>query len=225
MNIIEYLQESHPWFDTTHYKPWQIVMFITGMVLWLICYMDVIKNIRSNKTLVIPYGTVLTNYGWEVSCALFFVPDMGKAVVLGYWAWMIFDTYIFINTFRYAYKQCLIEPIKKNIKIYLVLGILVSFFTQVTFIVKYDLPMAPVSANIINVYMSVAFIYLLYIPGQINALLTGWTKFLGTAIINIMFVTKYPDNYCLLTLAISCVIFDVLYIYLSKKKKDQTKNG
>lgn len=220
MNIIQYLKEPHPWFNTIDYKPWQIAMFVTGMVLWLVCYMDVISNIRKNKTLVIPYGTVLTNYGWEVSCALFFLPDMGKAIALGYWAWMIFDTYIFISTFKYAYKQCLIQPIQKDIKFYLVIGILVSFFTQVTFIVRYDLPMAPVSANIINVYMSVAFLYLLYVPGQINAKITGWTKFLGTAIINVMFVTKYPDNYCLLTLAISCAIFDVMYIYMSNRQKE-----
>jgi hypothetical protein len=222
MNIVQYIQNwnNEPWLNTNNYELWQILLFITGMVLWLVCYIDVIRNIRKHQQLVIPFGTVLTNYGWEISCAFFFLPDMGKLLAVGYWAWMLFDTFIFISTFKYAFKQCRIPEIKGNIHLYLIIGILVSFFTQVTFIVFYDLPMAPVSANIINIYMSIAFIYLLYVPGQVNAPLTGWSKFLGTAIINVMFYTKYPQNYCLVTLALSCAIFDLLYIYLIYKQKN-----
>jgi hypothetical protein len=218
MNIFEYLKHPHPWFNTEAYHPWQIAMFLIGTLLWLVSYIDIITNIRKKQQLAIPYGTVLTNYGWEISAAIFFVPDMGKALVLGYWLWMIFDTYIFASTFKYAFKQSLIPQIRDHIKWYLIAGILVSFSTQVTFMVRYDLPMAPISANIINVYMSIAFIYLLYIPGQLNTKLTAWTKFLGTAIINIMFFTKYPGNWHLVTLAVSCAVFDILYIVLLNKK-------
>lgn len=219
MNIFEYLQEPHPWFNTVDYAPWQIAMFLTGTILWLISYSDIIYNIRKHQILVIPYGTVITNYGWEISAAFFFLPDMGKALAIGYWTWMLFDTYIFVHTYKYAYKQCLIEPVKAKIHWYIIVAIILSFIIQCTFMVRYDLPMAPISANIINVYMSIAFIYLLYIPGQKNSLLTAWTKFLGTAIINVMFYTKYPENYHLISLAISVAIFDILYIYLINKTK------
>lgn len=219
MNIFEYLSEPHAWFNTVDYHPWQIAMFITGTLLWLVSYIDIIYNIRKRQMLVIPYGTVITNYGWEIAAAFFFLPDMGKTLVIGYWAWMIFDTYIFVHTFKYAYKQCLIEPIRAKIKWYIVVAIVLSFALQCTFMIQYDLPMAPISANIINVYMSIAFIYLLYIPGQKNSLITAWTKFLGTAIINIMFYTKYPDNYHLVSLAISVAIFDIAYLFLLYRRK------
>jgi hypothetical protein len=219
MTIFEYIKHPHPWFNTTDYFPWQIAMFIIGSVLWLVSYADIIYTIRKHKMLVIPYGTVLTNYGWEISAAIFFLPDMGKALVVGYWAWMLFDTYIFMSTFKYAAQQCLIEPIRQHIKPYLFIGILISFAIQCTFMREYDLPMAPISANIINVYMSIAFIYLIYIPGQKNSLLTAWTKFLGTAIINVMFYTKYSDNYTLMTLAVSCAVFDILYIAMIYKSR------
>ena len=218
MTIFEYLKEPHPWFNTVDYHPWQIAMFIAGLLLWLGSYSDIIYNIVKRKSLVIPYGTVVTNYGWEISAAIFFVPNMGKALVVGYWAWMIFDTFIFVNTLKLANTQCMIEAVKKKIKWYILLGIVLSFAMQSTFMVEFDLPMAPVSANIINVYMSIAFLYLLYVPGQRNSLITAWTKFLGTAVINVMFYTKYPDNYALMTLAITCAIFDILYIYLLTKK-------
>jgi hypothetical protein len=152
------------------------------------------------------------------------MPDMGMALVVGYWLWMIFDTYIFANTYRYAKEQCLLPPVRNNIKWYITIGIVLSFAMQCTFMIFFDLPMAPVSANIINVYMSAAFIYLLYVPGQINSMLTAWTKFLGTLIINIMFFTKYPDNYHLVTLAVSVAVFDILYIrLLTKKNKESEK--
>lgn len=223
MNIFEYFQEPHPWFNTVDYAPWQIAMFITGTLLWLVSYIDILHNIKKNKMLVIPYGTVITNYGWEISAAFFFLPDMGKALVIGYWAWMIFDTFIFANTLKYADKQCMIAPIRAKIKWYIVVAIILSFALQCTFMVQYDLPMAPISANIINVYMSIAFLYLLYIPNQKNSLVTAWTKFLGTAIINVMFYTKYPENYHLVTLAISVAIFDILYIYLLSKQARNEK--
>ncbi|HYK48032.1 MAG TPA: hypothetical protein VEV83_22795 [Parafilimonas sp.] len=222
MTIFEYLKEPHPWVDLNNYTWWQVAMFFTGSVLWLVCYIDTIRDIRKKKTINIPIGCVVTNYGWEIAASTVFVPNMGKLLVVAYWAWMILDTYIFASTFRYGYKQCLIPFFKNKIRFYLAIGIVVSFITQATFMVKYDIPMAPVSGDIINLYMSVAFLYLLTIPGyEGNSLVTGWSKFLGTGIINLMFALKYPDNYFLISIGISCAVFDILYIVLLHRKKAQ----
>ena len=220
MNIIDYIKESHPWIDLNNYTAWQVAMFFVGSLLWLICYVDTIINIRKNKTINIPIGCVITNYGWEVAAALTFVPDMGKLIVGAYWAWMVFDTYIFISTFKYGYKQVLNPYFRKHLSTYIIMGIVISFVTQATFMNQYDIPMAPVSANIINLYMSIAFLYLLIIPGfEGNSRITAWSKFLGTAIINCMFVLKYPDNYFLISIGIACAVFDVIYIVLLNRKR------
>lgn len=219
MNIIEYFKHPIVWFDTTNYEAWQIAMFGLGAILWVVCYIDILVQIRRKQTLAIPYGCVVTNYGWEIGAALFFLPDMGFALVVGYWAWVILDTFIFYNTIKFGHKQCLIPFFKKKLKNFLLVGILISFFVQVTYMLEYDLPMAPLSGDIINLYMSIAFLYLLFIPGyEGNTLITAWCKFLGTGIINIMFYTKYPENYFLVSLAISIAIFDVLYIVLLSRK-------
>ena len=220
--IFEYLREPHPWVDLTYYTWWQVAMFFTGAVLWLICYAHTLMDIRRRKVVNIPIGAVCTNYGWEIATSLFFVPNMGKLLVIAYWGWMALDTFIFISALRYGYKQCRFEFFRKNIKVYLIAGILASFLLQATFITQYDLPMAPISANIINVYMSVAFLYLLVIPDAAGkSLVTAWSKFLGTFIINVMFCTRYPDNYFLIAITLVVAVFDVWYIVLLYGRKNR----
>jgi hypothetical protein len=225
MTIFEYIQQpEHPWIDTTKYTLPQIIMFFTGSVLWLVCYYNTLKDIRKKKCINIPVGCVITNYGWEISACIFFVPDMGLLLVISYWLWMILDTFIFLSTFKYGNKQMMIPFFKSNMHLFIIVGIIVSFATQATFMTSgFELPMAPISGDIINLYMSCAFLYLLFIPGyEGNSMVTAWSKFLGTGIINVMFFTKYPDNYFIVAIGLGCAIFDVTYIIMLHKKIKKT---
>lgn len=220
MNILEYLKEPHPWIDLVNYTWWQVALFFTGSILWLVCYADTLVDIRKKKTLNIPLAAIVLNFGWEIAACLFFVPNMGKLLVLAYWAWMCFDIFIFANTFRYGYKQVMNVFFKNQLKFFLVIGIVTSFFIQVTYMVQFDLPMAPMTGYIINLIMSVSFLYLIAIPGyEGNSFITGWSKFLGTGIISIMFYTKYPENNFLLSMYLAVAFFDILYIILLHKKR------
>jgi hypothetical protein len=220
MTIFEYLKESHPWLDTSNYTVVQIVLFFIGSMLWLVCYADTLRDIRNKKTLNIPLAAILLNFGWEIAACWFFVPNMGKLLVAAYWAWMCFDVFIFANTFRYGYKQLINSFFKSRLKFFLTIGIIISFATQVTFMLQYDLPMAPITGYIINLVMSVSFLYLIIIPGyEGDSFVTGWSKFLGTGIISVMFFTKYPDNNFLTTMYIAVAFFDVMYLILLHKKR------
>lgn len=223
MTIFEYLKEPHPWLDTTNYTIVQIVLFFTGSLLWLVTYADTLLDIKNKKTLNIPLAAILLNFGWEIAACWFFVPNMGKLLVLAYWAWMFFDVFIFASTFRYGYKQVMNSFFRDRLKLFLVVGIVISFFTQVTFMTQYDLPMAPLSGYIINLVMSVSFLYLLIIPGyEGNSYITGWSKFLGTGIISVMFYTKYPDNYFLISMYFAVAFFDVMYLILLHKSRSMS---
>ncbi len=218
--IFEYLKEPHAWLNTIDYTLTQVILFFIGSLLWLVCYMDTLYDIRKKKTLNIPLAAICLNFGWEIATCWFFVPNMGKLLVLAYWLWMFFDLFIFISTFRYGNKQVINAWFKKNIGFFLAAGIIISFLSQWQFIVQYDLPMAPLSGYIINLIMSIAFLYLIFIPGyEGNSLITGWSKFLGTGIISVMFYTKYPDNNFLTIMYLAVAFFDVIYIWLLYKKK------
>lgn len=221
--IFEYLKEPHPWFDTTHYTPAQIGMFFAGAVMWVIVYINTIYRARKYRRLDIPIIAVCLNWGCEISTAIFFVPDMGNALVLAYWAWMVLDGFIVWELFKYGRHQVRVEYFKKNFFRIMAICFVFSFFIQRYFIVQYDLPMAPLDSYIINLVMSVCFLYLVFLPGYENdSIITSWGKMLGTGIISIMFFTKYPDNNFLTSLYIACFVFDLWYLillYQIKKKR------
>jgi len=220
MTIFEYLKESHPWIDLNNYTLLEVILFFAGSLSWLICYADTIYCAVKKQVVNIPVVAVLLNFGWEIATCWFFVPNMGKLLVIAYWGWMCFDAFIFISVFRYGSKQMKLSYFIKNAHFFVIIGIILSFITQTFFITQYDLPMAPISGYIINLGMSVAFLYLLFIPGNdYSSKLTGWTKFLGTGIISIMFFLKYPDNYFLISMYFAVAFFDILYLYLLHNKQ------
>lgn len=224
MTLVQYLETwPHPWFDTTNYSLTQVLIFFAGAILWVVAYIDAIINIVKKKTIVIPVIAVCLNFGYEVTAALFFLPDMGLAVVCGYWAWMVLDIFIIYHAYKYGDSQIVIPYLKKHFKYFFLLGAVIAFFVQYFFITNYDMPMAPFDGYMINLIMSLCFIYMVFIPGyRGNSLLTAWTKFLGTGLISIMFQTRYPENYFLTTLYISTAVFDILYIYLLYQLKKGT---
>ena len=217
-NIFEYLKNPDAWFNTKEYTVLQIVLFTTGALLWVAAYINTIYWIRKKQTLDIPAIAITLNFGCEVVTGIFFVPNMGIALVIAYWAWMVLDAYIIFSLYRYGYKQMRVDFFKQNFHKFLIVGLVTSFLVQCAFIVKYDLPMAPLDSYVINLVMSICFIYMFFIPGyEGNRKLTGWTKFLGTGIISIMFQSKYPDNYFLSSLYVFCAFFDIYYLYLLYK--------
>jgi hypothetical protein len=219
MTIFEYFKEPHPWFDTTNYTLTMVIIFFCSAMLWVWAYIDTIKNIIKKKTLNIPVIPICLNFGYEVTTSFFFLPNMGKAVVFGYWAWMLLDLFIITHAFMYGDKQIRNPYIQKNFKLLFVLGAAIAFTVEYFFITNYDIPMAPFDAYIINFIMSVSFIYLVFIPNyEGNSMVTAWTKFLGTGWTSVMFQMKYPDNHFLTTLYIATAIFDIFYIYLLYKK-------
>jgi hypothetical protein len=219
MTIFEYLKHPHPWLDTGNYTILQIILFFIGSALWLVCYIDTLIDIRNKKEVNIPAAAVILNFGWEIAACFFFVPNMGKLLVAAYWAGMFCDIFIFYSLFRYGYKKMRIDFFRKHAHYFIIGGIIISFLSQQTYMVQYDLPMAPITGYIINLVMSVSFLYLLFIPGFNGySRVTAWSKFLGTGIISIMFFTKYPSNNFLTVMYFSVACFDILYIILLNKK-------
>ncbi len=226
MTIWEYVQEPHPWFDTTNYTPLQIGLFTTGALLWIVAYIEVIRYAIKQKTVLIPAVAVVCNYGNEVGGAIFWVPDMGKALVIAYWGWLILDTFILINLLKHGYKQFTTPYFKNNLKKLVLAGLAGSIPLSVLFMLQYDLPMGVLDAYIVNVVMSVAFLSLLFVPNfPEHSKLLAWSKFLGTGIISVMFSMKYPDNYFLWVIYFVVAFFDITFIVLMNKKAKALKNA
>ncbi|MGB7860170.1 MAG: hypothetical protein WBM90_06705 [Acidimicrobiia bacterium] len=215
MTIWEYLQDPGPWFNTAAYTPLQIAMFTAGAVLWVVVYVVTLVRLRTYRELAIPFFAVTLNIGTELTTAVFFVPDMGSVLVIAYWAWLVLDVFIVIGLFRYGAKQVRAPYFKEKFRVLMAAWIPLVFLVQYSFILEYDLPMAPLNSFMINLVMSVAFIYLVFIPRKsTSSKLIGWCKFLGTGIIGVMFYTKYPENNALTSLYVAVAVVDIYYLYL-----------
>lgn len=216
MTIWEYIaQPEHPWFDTSVYTPLQIALFTIGALLWVVVYLTTIHSLIRFKELDIPILAVTLNFGCEIATAFFFVPDMGLALVLAYWAWLVLDLFIVIGMFRHGRKQVANPYLRKRLSTLLAFWMPLVFVIQYFFILGYDVPMAPLNSFIINLVMSAAFIFMVFVPGKsTNSPIIGWCKFLGTGIIAVMFFTKYPENNVLTSLYVGTALLDMYYIYL-----------
>ncbi|WP_276134691.1 hypothetical protein [Polluticoccus soli] len=218
-NLVDYIRTPHPWVDTTYYELPVVIIFFCAAMFWVWAYIDTIRGIIKKKTIGVPVVAICLNFGYEVTAAFFFLPDMGKAVVFGYVGWLVLDLYIVIHAFRYGDKQIRNPYIKKNFKTLFLVGLVMAFTAEYLFMTNYDIPIAVFDAYIINLIMSVSFIYLVFVPGfEGNSLVTAWTKFLGTGLTSVAFLLHYHIPF-LTTLYVGCAVFDIYYIYLLYQKR------
>jgi hypothetical protein len=215
MNIIEFFETPQPWFNTADYTVPEIVIFFGAAMFWVWTYLETIRIIRRNKTIGIPVVAVCLNFGFEVTTSFFFLPNMGKLVVFGYWAWMLLDCYIVYHTFFYGHKQLLIPFMRRHFKLFFVGGALFAFILEYLFIQSHDIPDSPYDAYLINFTMSMCFLYLAFLRNfDGNSLIIAWTKFLGTGWTSVVFWMRYPEDHFLITLYIGTALMDILYIHL-----------
>lgn len=219
---------DQPWINFDNYTIAEVTCFLIGVVLWAYAYIQAVINNHRKKTLEIPIPAVCLNYGWEIGCVFFFTNgiDMGKLFVIGYAVWMLIDTIIVYQMFKYGTVQIESNYIKKHIKLLLVVCLIGSIAAHSFFYIEgFELPMAVISAYIINLAMSIAYCGLVF-KNNFNGLSKsiGWAKGFGTGIISVCFFMKYPDKNFLTTMYIMTFLFDMIYMYLLYYIKPQLDN-
>jgi hypothetical protein len=219
---------NQPWFNFENYTPMQATLFLIGVVFWIWAYITVVVNNHKNKTLGIPIAAVCLNFGWEIATTFFFTDqiNMGKLFVVGYTAWFGVDCLIVYQMFKYGENQIITPYLKKQLYWLLIVGLVGSTVAQTFFMIGgFDLPMAVVSAYIINLAMSIAYCGLVFVPDYRGLSKTvAWTKALGTEIISVCFFLKYPDKHFLTVMYLLVFFFDALYIYWLHKLSTDIKN-
>lgn len=219
---------NQPWINLNNYTLTQVILFLIGVIFWVWAYVAVVIGNNKRKTLEIPIAAVCLNFGWEIGATFFFTDqiDMGKLFVVGYATWLAVDCVIVYQMFKYGENQISSPYLKKHIKPLMAVGVIGSASAQSLFMVEgFDMPMAVVSAYIINLAMSITYCGLVFNPDFRGLSKTvAWTKALGTEIISICFFLKYPDKYFLTVMYLLVFFFDALYIYWLYKLRADIKN-
>lgn len=218
---------SQPWFNTTDFTIFQLVLFSCGCIGWVVAYVGTIITIRRRQIVEIPAGAVAANVAWEFCWGLIFGSTMGRAFTYGYALWFLQDLYITYSTFKFGHKQVLNPHLRRWFKPALAFGIAAWGFTIYFFVAgKFDNGYGAVSGYLLNVIMSAMYILLL-LQGAAKdfSALVGWSKMIGTALLSVFGLFVFRQNHFLISLCAVTFLLDVAYIALRQQRIQSGARG
>eukprot|EP01084_Bolivina_argentea_P228295 385611_1 len=215
--------------DTSYYscKPVTYVSFsIILYLLWSVTYISMIYIQYKQKTYGMPMVSLVFNYSWETYHTIqTFMDGRSWIMIIGYSAWFIIDTIIWIQFCFYAFPKYFRHEMSKSYFVNLTI-ILFIFCILIVYFMDIELndQIGVISAFSSNLLMSYLFILMLYrrrsLDGQ--SLWIAIPKCLGTGVASIMTVICWSDYFgdtqltstgLLWICYIGCALFDVIYIY------------
>jgi hypothetical protein len=184
-----YLPPASSLFDVT---PLEAGMAAAGDLLWLVVYILAIRIGFKQKTYAIPLVAVLLNVTWEFLYTAIYPSESRVSMVL-HTAWLIIDLVILYQVYRFGRKEQRHEAIQAHYPLILTLSLLAVLAFQVSFdrffyrIAMFPLVGGTGMAFMMNVVMSVLFIFMLLDRPDLRGISKGiaWCKLAGTALISL----------------------------------------
>jgi hypothetical protein len=208
-----------PYFNLQMYHLPELLMFVTGFILWAIGYYIILKNVRKYKFCQMPMIVAAGNIAWEFTWSFLFVGNLGPFFTWGCRLWFTMDLFINYSSIKYGLKDVSNPWLRKHYAFWYVFS-LAGWFCIVYFmgLDHDDNELGVVSALLINVVMSALFIYqLLNYPqlrGKGMSGAVGICKMFGTGFISAGSFFIWYQNQFLITLGILSFIMDGIYVYL-----------
>lgn len=203
---------------------WALVFGVVGCVLWGVAYYLVIVTCFKQKTYGIPIAAICMNITWEILSVFFWVAvQQEPAFHYADIAWLCMDVVIIGQLFYYGRDQQLFPQIKKHFHLVVISSLVFAFWGQYTFPHTYSDPDGFVLAFMINMGMSILFVFMLFARPDLRGLSypVAWLKMLGTLAESIMCTmwmpAKHPeiqDFSFFYFLYATTFIFDCVYIIL-----------
>ena len=201
---------------------WALASGMIGCVLWGVAYLVVIISCFKQKTYGIPLAAICMNITWEILSVFFWVavrrePAFHYADI----AWLCMDLVIISQLLLYGRNQQLFRPLRDYFYLVVAGSLVLAFLGQYTFPMTYRDQDGFVLAFIINMGMSILFVFMfLARPDQRGlSYSVAWLKMLGTLCESIMCVKWMPATHPEVTnfsffyfLYITTFLFDCIYI-------------
>jgi hypothetical protein len=204
------------WLNLDYYTPLQLSFFIGGAVFWIINYIIIVRNIFKLKFVEMPGAVLAANFAWEFLWSWVFQQNMGMVLTIGYRAWFFLDILIVWGFYKYGFKQ-VEESMQKQYKLFFTFGILAwTLFIYVFVVQGLDNPIGAPSAYVSNLLISGLYITQFYRLKNKSVLsfTAAWTKGLGTGLVTVMCVLRWPENHWVIIMGALCFIMDCYYTYI-----------
>ena len=201
---------------------WALASGVLGCVLWGAAYLLVIVTCFRQKTYGIPLAAICMNITWEILSVFFWVavrrePAFHYADI----AWLCMDLVIISQLLRYGRQQQTIRQIRDQFYPVVAGTLILAFLGQYTFPMTYRDQDGFVLAFIINMGMSILFVFMFFARPDLRGLSypVAWLKMLGTLCESIMCVKWMPATHPEITnfsffyfLYVTTFVFDCIYI-------------
>lgn len=204
------------------YTQFELILFFIGFASWVWAYFLILKGAYKYKINEMPLMVGPGNWAWEFIWGFLSEPELGRPFILGVRMWFFFDLFINISILKYGYKQLPLPLLKKRFRYTYIIALVFWFFTVYTFgKVNDDNPLGVTSALMINVIMSGLYIYqLVFNPnlrGKGLSFKVAVLKCIGTGVITLASILKWPEAYFLINLGVISFVIDIIYLVLFKK--------
>ena len=212
------------WINLKEFTTYEIIMTAIGWVFWISMYILIVRSIRKDKYVEMPWMCVMGNIAWEFVWGFIFYKqiNLGELFIWSYRAWFFMDIFILWGVFKYGRKQLTIVEIKKYFVPICLVSIAVWGILFYTFIDSgFDHRWGSQSAYIANVIISVMFMNLFLTQWRFKKFskLMAWCKCLGTLFYTIVYFNFDPPNTFVHTIGGVVFFLDMIFIYQLYKKQ------
>ena len=205
------------WVNLAKYTPLELVFFSIGGFFWVVCYAEVLRNIRRYGVIEIPAGAVVANMAWETTWAILFVTDLGAGFVWGYRTWFVLDLFIFYYLWKSGAKHVTNPALVRIARPAIIVGYLSWLAMLYLFVLDgHDTPNGLTTGFIVTLMMSA-----LYVRGEVRGVnpdqfsaLAAWSKLLGNGGASVFVFMAMPDLHFLQSVCVLTFILDVAYLVI-----------
>jgi len=194
------------------------VLGIIADVLWMLAYIFTIRVGFRDHSYGIPLVAVCLNFTWEFIFSLVFRPKSKLRMVLTL-LWLAIDSVILYQLFRWGAGDQVLW-IRAHFVAVVIGTLVLAAIGHITFNYTYQEHGGQEGAFIINLVMSILFVFLFFDRPGLRGLsyAAAWLKMIGTLILslgNFALMYKEPKKYCFFFFLFATIfLFDVLYVYL-----------
>ncbi len=197
---------------------WLGIINIVGDLLWLLAYILIIRKGFKDQTYGIPMLCVALNFTWEFIYAVQF-PFPNKLIEGIRWAWLVTDAVIVYQLFRYGRANQVIPLIKQYFFPLCIAMFASTYIAQMTFHYSFKDRYGVEDAYMINLVMSLLFIFMFFSRSGMNGISLGaaWAKMLGTGILSLgscFMIKDWLKSSFMVYLFATIFVLDVTYIIL-----------
>ncbi len=203
---------------------------VVGCALWTVAYYLLVRKASADKVHTLPLLAICLNFTWE-AMAVFVLPNPSRIWTVLEWSWLAIDVLLLSQLYKYGRSTQHIPEVRRHFPWVVTATLVVCFAGQLTFVLTFGDLLGFIVAFVINLVMSVLFVFLFFERrDDLRGISYGaaWLKMVGTlgtcvqcAVLLPALRPDIPSWGFLHFLYVLIFVFDLGYVLLIRQRRRQ----